>query len=69
LLNSWQIPEKDLVHKLLISLAELRDTQRWLNLIQKVYLIKKPEILNDILEEAEELIKIFVTSIKTASGD
>ena len=28
--------------------------------------IKKPELLNDILEETEELIKIFVTSIKTA---
>ncbi len=26
----------------------------------------KPELLNDILEETEELIKIFVTSIKTA---
>ena len=30
--------------------------------------IKKPELLNDILEETEKLIKIFVTSIKTASG-
>ena len=26
----------------------------------------KPEQLNDILEETEELIKIFVTSIRTA---
>ncbi len=26
----------------------------------------KPELLNDILQEAEELIKVFVTSIKTA---
>jgi len=45
---------------------ELRETQRWLKLIQHVPLIKKPELLNDILEETEELIKIFVTSIKTA---
>jgi len=29
-------------------------------------LIKKPELLSDILQETEELIKIFVTSIKTA---
>ena len=28
--------------------------------------IKKPELLNNILEETEELIKIFVMSIKTA---
>ena len=27
---------------------------------------KKPELLKDILEETEELIEIFVTSIKTA---
>ena len=27
---------------------------------------KKPELLNDILEETEELVKIFVTSRKTA---
>jgi hypothetical protein len=26
----------------------------------------KPELLNDILQETDELIKIFVTSIKTA---
>ena len=57
---------KDFIHKLRISLKELRETQRWLKLIQRIPLIKKPEILNDILEETEELIKIFVTSIKTA---
>ncbi len=28
--------------------------------------LKKNELLNDILKETEELIKIFVTSIKTA---
>ena len=27
---------------------------------------KKPELLDDILQETEELIKIFITSIKTA---
>ncbi|MBW2582427.1 MAG: four helix bundle protein [Deltaproteobacteria bacterium] len=57
---------KDFIHKLRISLKELRETQRWLKLIQRVPLIKKPELLKDILEETEELIKIFVTSIKTA---
>ena len=57
---------KDFVHKLRISLKELRETQRWLKLIQRVPLIEKPELLNDIIEETEELIKIFVTSIRTA---
>jgi hypothetical protein len=34
--------------------------------LEERLLIKKHELLNDILEETEELIKIFVTSIKTA---
>jgi four helix bundle protein len=49
-----------------IRVKELRKTQRWLKLIQRAPLIKKSELLNDILEETEELIKIFVASIKTA---
>jgi hypothetical protein len=32
----------------------------------KLEKIQKPELLNDILQETEELIKIFVTSIKPA---
>ncbi len=35
-----------------------------LNGKKRVPLIKKPELLDDILQETEELIKIFVTSIK-----
>jgi hypothetical protein len=44
---------------------ELGKTQRWLRLIQCAPLIKKPELLDDISEEPEELAKIFATSIKT----
>ena len=58
--------QRDFVHKLRISLKELREAQRWLRLIQRIPLIQKPELLNDVLQETEELIKIFVTSIKTA---
>ncbi|MBC8456883.1 MAG: hypothetical protein H8D67_02670 [Deltaproteobacteria bacterium] len=43
-----------------------RQTQRWLRPIQRVPLIKKPELLDDILQEIGKLIKIFVTNIKTA---
>ena len=57
---------RDFIHKLRISLKELREAQRWPKLIQRVPLIKRSELLNDILQETEELIKIFVTSIKTA---
>ena len=57
---------KDFIHKLRICLKELRETQRWIKLIQRVPLIKKPELLNNVLEETDELIRIFVSSIKTA---
>jgi len=57
---------KDFVHKLRISLKELREALRWLRLIQRVPLINDSELLNILLNETEELIKIFVTSIKTA---
>ena len=36
------------------------------NIEQRMVTGGKPELLNGILEETEELIKIFVTSIKTA---
>ncbi len=57
---------KDFVHKLRILLKELRESKRWLKLILKVPLIDKPNLIDDILEETEQLIKIFVTSVKTA---
>jgi four helix bundle protein len=57
---------KDFVHKLRISLKELRETQRWLNLIQYAHLMEKPELLDGMLTETDELIRIFVASIKTA---
>jgi len=36
---------RDFIYKLRISLKELRETKRWLKLIQRVPLIKKPELL------------------------
>jgi len=60
---------KDFIHKLRISLKELRETHRWLRLIHRVPLIDNSELLRDMLKETEELIKIFVASIKTAFPD
>lgn len=56
----------DFVHKLKISLKELRETQRWLKLIKHVPLVDKPELLDEILDETDQLIRIFVASINTA---
>lgn len=59
---------RDFVHKLRISLKELRETKRWLKLTRAVPLVEKPELLDALILETDELIKIFVTSIKTASA-
>ena len=40
---------RDFIHKLRISFKELRETYRWLKLIHRVPLIKKPELLNDVI--------------------
>lgn len=57
---------QDFIHKLSISLKELRESKRWLRLIHKV--INSPSIpeLAAALTETDELIRIFSTSIKTA---
>ena len=60
---------KDFVHKMKIALKELRETQRWLTLIQRVPLLQKTELLNPLLKETDELIRIFVASLKTAQKD
>jgi four helix bundle protein len=59
--------QKDFIHKLRICLKELRETQRWLKLIEKAQLLRKKPELHKALQETEELIKIFATSIKTAN--
>lgn len=56
----------DFVHKLRVCYKELREARRWLRLIQAVPLIKKPHLLDDLLTEADELIRIFAASIRTA---
>lgn len=57
---------KDFIHKMGICLKELRESKRWLKLIHRVPLIKSPDKLEPLLQETEELIKIFVASIRTA---
>jgi four helix bundle protein len=57
---------KDFVHKLRIALKELRETQRWLRLIQNAQLMDDSAQLNSTLRENDELIRIFVASIRTA---
>ena len=57
---------KDFVHKIKIALKELRETHVWLLMIQRRPLIEPQEKLAPIIGECNELIAVFVTSVKTA---
>ena len=59
----------DFVHKLKICLKESRETWRWLRLIQRIPLVKKPELLDPLIDEADQLIRIFRKSIITARAN
>jgi four helix bundle protein len=58
----------DFVHKLKICLKELRESLRWLRLVQRVPLIKPPAKIDPLVQETDELIRIFVKSIQTSQG-
>ena len=57
---------KDFVHKMRICLKELRESKRALRLVKSVPLVENPLMVDRLLQETEELIRIFVTSIQTA---
>ncbi|MDF7799884.1 four helix bundle protein [Pontiellaceae bacterium B1224] len=56
---------KDFVHKMSVSLKELRETRICLKIVMKAEMLNA-EKLQPLADEANELISIFVTSIKTA---
>jgi len=56
---------KDFVHKMSVSLKELRETLICLKIVIKAEIVGS-EKLEPLAEEVNELIAIFVTSIKTA---
>ena len=60
---------KDFIHKMRIGLKELRETERWLKLIRRVPLVQEFDLVDSLLKETDELIRIFVTSINTAKDN
>ena len=50
----------DFVHKLKVCLKELRESYRWLRLVQTVPLLP-PKRVTPLVNETDELIRIFVT--------
>ena len=56
---------RDFVHKFRVCLKELKESRRWLRLLQKAALVPERKMAA-ILGETEELIKIFFASVRTA---
>ena len=58
--------KEDFVHKMSLCLKELRESSRWLQLMKRVPLVQSASQTDSLIQETEELIRIFVTSIRTA---
>jgi four helix bundle protein len=58
---------KDFIHKMRISLKELRETMIWLKVISRKRLIAEGSV-DGAIAECDELISIFVSSTRTADG-
>jgi len=56
----------DFIHKMKICLKELRESYRWLLLVRRVPLITADADVTHLINETDELIRIFVKSIQTA---
>ena len=56
----------DFVHKMKICLKELRETRVWLLMIKRANLLNQNTKFNSLIDECNQLISIFVASVKTA---
>jgi len=57
---------RDFIHKMSVCLKELRESHRWIRLIDRVPLIHEKDEVARILQETDELVRIFAASIRTA---
>jgi four helix bundle protein len=60
---------EDFVHKIKICLKELRETRRWARLIRHKHWAQDDPTLIFTLGESEELIRIFMSSVRTAKAN
>ncbi len=56
----------DFIHKMKVCLKELRETRIWLLMMVKANLIRPASKLEPLILENDELVSIFVISVKTA---
>ncbi len=56
---------RDFIHKMKISLKELRETMIWLKIISRKQLVDD-SLVSRVIAECDELIAIFIASTRTA---
>ncbi len=59
----------DFIHKISVCHKELRESRRWLRLIQRIPLIADAASVDSLLNETNELVCIFASSIRTARAN
>ena len=59
----------DFIHKIKVVLKELRETLVCLKIIYRTKLFESEDKLIVLLKETDELVAIFVTSVKTAESN
>ncbi|KAB8151705.1 four helix bundle protein [Kordia sp. TARA_039_SRF] len=59
---------RDFLHKMKLCLKELRESIVNMKILKQAQLIKDKEIINRLIDENNQLISIFVASIKTATS-
>ncbi len=59
---------RDFVHKMKIALKELRETLIWLKIIERKEFCDPRQVMTSI-KECDELISIFVSSVKTVESN
>lgn len=60
---------KDFIHKLLVALKELRETSSGLKILEKLEMAGLKESGDGVIKENNELISIFMQSVKTARNN
>jgi four helix bundle protein len=58
---------RDFIHKMKVCHKELRESRRWLRLVQRVPLLK-PKLVQPLVDETDELVRIFAASLRTAAS-
>jgi len=56
----------DFIHKMRVCLKELRETRVWLLMISRLGLVGATSEIDTLIDEDNELISIFVSSVRTA---